>query len=195
MGLPTKNKTKTSTRTAKTNKQKHGLGEQTQANKILQMFLLMRKFATWVCGLCTHTQSAHTHTCMGAMASAPCMPRHTARRVLHFCGSASKKSWTPWHHAVLESLLAVCGPMCGHQLTHTCMHACRPHICWPPFHIYSATGQFHVLLDQVHMVPLFLDHSRPRPFHHSWNKIPVENSWKFGRPFCGFCSKCQESEI
>ena len=43
MGLPTKNKAKTSTRTAKT-KQKHGLGEQTQANTILQMFLLMRKF-------------------------------------------------------------------------------------------------------------------------------------------------------
>ena len=142
-----------------------------------------------------HTHAVRTHAHMGAMASAPCMPRHTARRVLHFCGSASKKSWTPWHHAVLESLLAVCGPMCGHQLTHTCMHACRPHICWPPFHICSATGQFHVLLDQVHMVPLFLDHSRPRPFHHSWNKIPVENSWKFGRPFCGFCSKCQESEI
>ena len=45
MGLPTKNKAKTSTRTAKT-KQKHGLGEQTQANTILQMFLLMRKFGT-----------------------------------------------------------------------------------------------------------------------------------------------------
>ena len=150
---------------------------------------------TWVCGLCTHTQSAHTHTwgpwrlpraCPGTLHAACCT----------FVAVRQKSRGHPGIMLCLSHFLPFVAPCtCGHQLTHTCMHACRPHICWLPFHICSATGQFHVLLDQVHMVPLFLDHSRPRPFHHSWNKIPVENSWKFGRPFCGFCSKCQESEI